>query len=416
MKKFFHYTAEGRQFWSSQDCTPETLVGKVKHSTFVAVDVGAPHLEVIADIGVAVLPSFPDALLDTPLNSLSTLWTLHGAQIKNLRISQPPLQHRNVERQICGSEDSIKADEIKTSLITILEQAKGEAQTLGNDLVLVLFSASSDLSTLVKLCPEMFSFFAWWTDLQAVVSDMDQDQASKSLPSLRDTLSALGLLTFGASGCTLGKGYNNIANNSANDALRTLAVLAGAVRMFRAGAKFHVKPPARPQKRPYNPATHKKYFRGCRPRPEKLYPFVAKLRLAFDSAQPLPDKKPRRNSFFPREYGEGVDLFQIFAKYQPTAVGRRYIPSNAGVWVSLPTREILQQFICDHHDKETKGGRLYVRDLSVTDDSDMEVAMTREEYDTQRRAEKSRNKENSKEDVDDIGDVIFMAEAMSLED
>lgn len=334
--RFFRLTPEGLQFWFSQDCSPESL-SKVKHSTFVAIDVGGHNRESLNDLGVAVLPTFPDALLDTPLDSVSTLSASYGAQITNFSIKGRPLPEKGIERLSLGSEKEIEIHEIEACLVNLLKQVKADADALGNDLVLVLFSSSGDLNTLVKFCPEVFPFFSWWTDLQAVVCNMDQDQLSKCTPSLGDTLRSLDLCTFAEGGKS-----PQYPCNSANDAARTLAVLAGAVRMFRAGSLFHVKPPAPPtEKKTYDPdqAVPTKYWRN-RPLPKEQYPFAVKIRRAFDPTQPLPKDKRGHQSFkFPQEYGQRADLYEVFAAYKPTAIGVKYCSSMSGVWVCFPTRE-----------------------------------------------------------------------------
>lgn len=82
----FHGDAgpELKRFWYSQDCTPENLVDKASKSTFVAIDIGNHQSETAIDVGIAILPAFPDDLLGVPLDEGVVSHLKYGARIHNI--------------------------------------------------------------------------------------------------------------------------------------------------------------------------------------------------------------------------------------------------------------------------------------------------------------------------------------------
>lgn len=390
--------------WDRQECSPENLVHKVKKCTFVAIDVAGHHHEVINDIGIAILPTFPDTLLDTPLDSVAKLETTYAARIQNFRIRGQPLPTGHAEPLAWGTEDMIEIEEVEDRVTQFLQQAKADADAIGNELVLLLFSAQCDLRTLVKFCPGVLTLFSWWTDLQATVSAMDEVAARRD-PSLRRVLLGLDMGPVDVSR------KNAPVHPSANDAARTLAVLAGIVRKYRAGESFCVKPPQEPR-----PRCRIGWHWHSRPQPSEMYPFVALLRL--DHLSTTSVRSLRTVEYVPKEYRHPANLYEVFAAYQPTAVARNFKkPSRnmACVFVCLPTREALARFVSDYQGKQMQDGRLWVEDVSFA--GAPETSMSLEEIRAHWQELRQMKKENCLpvEEVEDIGAADLIARMLSID-
>jgi hypothetical protein len=104
-----------------------------------------------------------------------------------------------------------------------------------------------------------------------------------------------------------------------------------------------------------------------RPQPAKLFPFIANIKM--ETGCPTP-----------REYRRCRDLWDIFAAYEPNAIGRRICHSNstwadwfneckggcgACIWISVPTKVLVEQLVKDFHGKQMQDGRLVVKDTSI---------------------------------------------------
>lgn len=135
---------EIKKFWYSQDCTPENLVDRVSKSALVAIDIGNHQSETAVDVGIAILPAFPDELLDVPLKEDVAGLSKYGARIHNFctptQGSRPVIDFEPLR---FGSEETLLVEEIEGKLVKMLQHAKREADELGNELVLVLFNAAA---------------------------------------------------------------------------------------------------------------------------------------------------------------------------------------------------------------------------------------------------------------------------------
>ena len=354
-----------KKFWYSQDCTPENLVNQVSKSTFVAIDIGNHQSETAIDVGIATLPAFPDCLLDTPLEEGVASLLKHGAYIHNFctptQGSSPVIDFEPLR---FGSEETLKPDEIEGRLVEILQQARRDADSLGNKLVLVLFSAGGDLKAITRLFPRIVPLFAWWTDIQAIASkilirSVDKDAPRRTCPSLGETLAALGHHTL----CHGGTSQRLPKHKSSHDAARTLAVVVGVVRKLRAGEKLTVQECIKPGLTP----GHTRKICTSRPRPAELFPFIANIKMEIGICPG------------PREYRRCRNLWDVFAAYKPNAVGRRICHSNSTwtdwfneckggcgscIWISVPTKALVEQLVKDFHGKQMQDGRLVVKDTS----------------------------------------------------
>lgn len=362
----FHGDAgpELKRFWYSQDCTPENLANKVSKSTFVAIDIGNHQSETAVDVGIAILPAFPDDLLDAPLEEGVASLLKYGARIHNIGTptqgSSPVIDFEPLR---FGSEEILDAGKIEGKLVHMLQQAKREADGLGNELVLVLFGAGGDLQAITRSFPKIVPLFSWWTDIQAITRKMmigivDKDAFRRLSPSLGDTLAALGHRAL----CHGGTSQRLSKHKSSHDAARTLAVVACVVRKLRAGEKLTIQERVKPG------STGTRKIQTCRPRPAELYPFVANIKM---------EKGICRT---PREYRRCSNLWGVFAAYEPNAVGRRICHSSTNktdwfdkckggcgscIWVSVPTMELVEQLVKDFHGKQLQDGRLVVKDTSM---------------------------------------------------
>lgn len=353
---------ELKKFWYSQDCTPENLVDKVSKSTLVAIDIGNHQSETAVDVGIAILPAFPDHLLDAPLEEGVAGLPKYGARIHNFRTpTQGSLPVIDFEPLRFGSEETLKAEEIEGELVKILQQAKVEADSLGNELVLVLFGAGGDLKAITRSFQKIVPLFAWWTDVQAIASKMlidstDKDAPRRSSLSLGETLAALGHRTLRHGGTS----QRFPKHKSSHDAARTLAVVAGIVRKLRAGEKLTIQERTKPG------PTGTRKIQTCRPRPAELFPFVANI------------KMEKGICATPREHRRCSNLWDVFAAYEPNAVGRRICHSSqtdwfdkckgmcgACIWISVPNRALVEQLVSDFHGKQMQDGRLVVKDTSL---------------------------------------------------
>lgn len=366
-----------KKFWYSQDCTPENLVDKISKSTLVAIDIGNHQSETALDVGIAILPAFPKYLLDAPLEEGVAGLSKYGARIHNFRtLTQGSLPVIDFEPLRFGSEEILQAEEIEGKLVKMVEQAKREADDLGNELVLVLFSAGGDLKAIIRSFPKIVPLFSWWTDIQTIankiaIGSVDKDAPTRALPSLGETLAALGnrALRYGGTSQRLPK------HKSSHDAARTLAVVAGVVRKLRAGEKLTI------QERTKTALDRTRKIHTNRPRPAKLFPFVANIKME-NGICPTP-----------REYRRCRNLWDIFAAYEPNAVGRRICHSNSNwedwfdkckggcgacIWISLPTRALVEKLVKDFHGKQMQDGRLVVKDTSISVDAALTEGCTDE--------------------------------------
>lgn len=134
------------------------------------------------------------------------------------------------------------------------------------------------------------------------------------------------------------------------------------MRKLRAGEKLTIQE----RVKPWSTGTRK--IQTCRPRPAELYPFVANIKM---------EKGICRT---PREYRRCSNLWDVFAAYEPNAVGRRICHSSTNktdwfdkckggcgscIWVSVPTMELVEQLVKDFHGKQLQDGRLVVKDTSM---------------------------------------------------
>ncbi|KAG8159022.1 hypothetical protein KVR01_011465 [Diaporthe batatas] len=103
--------------------------------------------------------------------------------------------------------------------------------------------------------------------------------------------------------------------------------------------------------------------------PARLFPFVANIKMETGCCPT------------PREYrGCEVDLWDVFAAYEPAAVGRRICHKRSSwadwlggceggcgacIWVSVPTRALVEQIVRDFHGRQMRDGRLVVKDTSI---------------------------------------------------
>lgn len=349
-----------KKFWYSQDCTSENLVQKVSKSTLVAVDIGNHQSETALDVGIAIFPTFPSDLLDSPLREGVADLSRYGARIHNFRTpDQESLAAVDFEPLRFGSEETVEAKDIEGRLVTLLQHAKKEADSLGNELVLVLFCAGGDLKAIIRSFPKIIPLFAWWTDIQAIVTKMmtgSTEKDGRASPSLGQTLAALGHRTLSQGGTS----QRLPKHKSSHDAARTLAVVAGVVRALRAGEKLTIQE----RRKPGSTSTRK--IHTSRPRPAEMFPFVANIKME-EGICPTP-----------REYRRCGNLWDVFAAYEPNGVGRRICNSNsmdwfdrckgrcgACIWISVPTKKLVEQLVKDFHGKEMKDGLLVVKDTSL---------------------------------------------------
>ncbi|KAL1870864.1 hypothetical protein Daus18300_004953 [Diaporthe australafricana] len=351
-----------KKFWYSQDCTPENLVDNVSKSTLVAIDIGNHQSETAVDVGIAILPAFPDYLLDAPLKEGVAGLLKYGARIHNFCTpTQGPLPVTDFEPLRFGTEETLEIEEIEGALVKMLQQAKREAGGLGNELVLILFCAGGDLKAITRLFPKIVPLFTWWTDVQVIATKMvtgsaDGDAPKRTSPSLGETLAALGHRNL----CQGGTSRRLKKHKSSHDAARTLAVVAGVVRKLRAGEGLTIQERTNPK------PTCTRKIHGCRPRPAELFPFVANIKMEKGICPS------------PREYRRCENLWDIFAAYEPNAVGRRIYHSRSTdwfneckggcggcIWISVPTRALVEQLVKDFNGKQMKDGRLVVKDTSM---------------------------------------------------
>jgi hypothetical protein len=219
---------EVKKFWYSQDCTPENLVNQVSKSTLVAIDIGNHQSETAIDVGIAILPTFPN-YLDIPLEGGVTSLLKYGAYIHNFCTpTQGSLPVIDFESLRFGSEEILPADKIEEKLVKILRQTKGESNRLGNKLGLILFSAGGDLKAILRLFPKIIPLFDWWTDIQAVASKITitvgstgRNTPRRGSSSLGEILVALGHNTL----CHGGTSQRLSKHKSSHDAARALVVV-----------------------------------------------------------------------------------------------------------------------------------------------------------------------------------------------
>lgn len=352
-----------KKFWYSQDCTPENLINQVSKSTLVAIDIGNHQSDTAVDVGIAILPAFPDNLLNSPLEEGVAGLSRYGSRIHNFCTpTQGSLPVTDFEPLRFGSEETLEVQEIEGSLVKMLEQAKREANSLGNELVLVLFSAGGDLKAITQLFPKIVELFAWWTDIQAIarkmIRNVDGDASKRVSPSLGETLAALGYKAL----CHGGTSQRLPKHKSSHDAARTLVVVIGLVRKLRAGEKLVIQERTKPE------SSYTRKIQTSRPQPPELFPFIANLKMEKGICPT------------PREYRRCRNLWDIFAAYKPNAMGRRICHSNSNwtdwfneckggcgacIWISVPTRALLEQLVKDFHGKQMQDGRLVVKDTSI---------------------------------------------------
>lgn len=379
----------------------EFLVEKASKSTFVAIDIGNHENKSDIDIGIAILPAFPEVLLDAPLDSsgVGALASKHHAIIHNFCTPPEPEKQapgfiaptNRTEQLLWGTEDVMPAEKIEAELVIMLQGAQVQADLIGNDLVLVVFDWHNDLKTIAKHFPRVLPFFAWWVDIQPIVMKMDASYERTNVvrPSLGDTMKSLGY-TSKIQGGVSPKFHKH---KSSNDAARTLAALAGVVQRFRAGQKFDIQE-NRPPRRSFQPPGAKQFTR--RPQPDEMYPFVAKIEMDEEGRC-----VPPRICHLPREWAER-NLWAVFDVYRPNALGRNGVGltrperrhtctekcSGWCLWISVPTREMLEQLIRDLQGKELQDGRLRVEDISL---EDAEAPMSRQELVAKLRASKTKS-------------------------
>lgn len=374
-----------RNFWHNQDRTGtiENLLENVSKSTFVAIDFGNYEIEAAIDVGIAILPTFPEWLLNAPLDTgVGALASKYGALIHNFstppEAQSPKLESTksHTEQLLWGTEDTLPAQKIEAKLVTMLQRAQRQAELEEKDLVLVLFDANNDLKANATWFPKIEPFFARWIDVQPIICRLDASydhRTTAERPSLGDTIKCLGH-TSKIRGGVSPKFHKH---KSSNDAARTLTALAGAVQKFRAGEKFHIQE-ARQLRRPGGAQ-----FR-TRPRPDVMYPFVAEIRMVKGQGHVSP-----LLCHFPREWAERT-IWDVFAAFQPNAVGRNGVVRHGTsksrhtcnekcsgwcVWISVPTRELLGQLVEEFGEREMLDGRLMVKDVSLA----AEAPMSREE-------------------------------------
>lgn len=344
---------------------PENLVDQVSKSTLVAIDIDNHQSETAVDVGIAILPAFPDHLLDAPLEEGVAGLLKYGARIHIFRTpTRGSLPVVDFEPLRFGSEETLEAEEIEGGLVKMLQQAKTEADGLGNELVLVLFCTGGDLKAITRLFPKIVPLFAWWTDIQAIASKMvtgsaDGHAPRQASPSLGETLAALGHRTL----CHGGTSQRLPKHKSSHDAARILAVVAGVVRTLRAGEKLTIPERTKPGS---NPGTRK--IHTSRLRPAEPFPFVANIKMEKGICPT------------PREYRRCRNFWGVFAAYEPNTVGRRICHSSSNwtdsfdeckgdcgacIWVSVPTRALVEQLVKDFHGKQMQDGRLVVKDTSM---------------------------------------------------
>lgn len=360
----FHKRPELKKFWYSQDCTPENLVNQVSKSTFVAIDIGNHQSETAVDVGIAILPTSPNLYI--PLEQGVASLVKYGAYIHNFCTpTQGSLPVRDFEPLRFGSEETLQADKIEEKLVKILQKTKREADKLGNKLALILFDAGGDVKAISRLFPKIIPLFDWWTDIQAIASKItitvggtDENTPKSSSYSLGEILVALGHKAL----CHGGTSQRLSKHKSSHDAARTLVVVVGIARKIRAGEKLTVQEHIKA-----GPTMMTRKIWTRRPQPAELFPFIANIKM--ETGCPTP-----------REFRRCKDLWGIFAEYEPNAVGRRICHSistwadwsneckgrcGACIWISVPTKELVEQLVKDFHGKQMQDGRLVVKDTSI---------------------------------------------------
>lgn len=345
-----------KKFWYSQDCTPENLINEVTKSTLVAIDIGNHQSDTAVDVGVAILPTFPNHPLEEGVAGLLK----YGACIHNFCTpTQGSLPVTDFEPLRFGSEETLEVREIKENLLKMLKQVKREAESLGNKLALILFSAGGDLKAIIRLFPEIVELFAWWTDIQAVARKMvtrEKDAFKQVSPSLGETLAALGYQALRHGGTS----QRFPKHKSSHDAARTLVAVIGIVTKLGAGEKLIIQE--------HKKKSDLKKIQTSRPQPPKLFPFIANIKME-KGVCPTP-----------REYRRCRNLWDIFAAYEPNAIGRRICHSNSNwrdwfheckggcgacIWISVPNRVLVKQLVKDFDGKQMQDGRLVVKDTSI---------------------------------------------------
>ncbi|KAL6832595.1 hypothetical protein V8C40DRAFT_262469 [Trichoderma camerunense] len=338
-------TKHWRQLYESRILDIKALKESAKGASFVIVDAepwGKDNSEP-AEIGLSLLPPICVNLdcesMDTLPKTLDAASSSMGLETHWIRLIDRERRERGREQQRYGTQHCVSSDKVAETITRIIESFRDK--TSGDaPLILTGFAVVFELQVLSNIYPDLLNYFTSWVDLQEVASGMTD---GIERPSLRETLIACGF-----------EGYRHsqesrIArqHNAATDTVRTAMLLVRFLRLPSNGEMLDIDQSSQkkqqfPRERSNTPATpkEKNYWKGSRPRPKEFYPFITKVY-----------RTPTFEGF------DGRNLFNLFSKYEPTAVGisngKRY------GWLCLPNLKTLENFVRSVHMREDEDGSVW---------------------------------------------------------
>ncbi|KAJ6782379.1 hypothetical protein PWT90_06469 [Aphanocladium album] len=338
-------TKHWSSLWRSNISTLACLKDITPHTGFVAIDAEPWRHDSIhvAEIGLSLIQPFDLNEIAQPFATIEEMQkhvSLSTYSIKICGREQGKREHFLAQHNMIVKPEELENElrEVLLSFRDSLATQNGKPLNAGSSapsLVLVGFDLAFELSSLSSLYPKILDCFSAWLDLQELVKDAAQLGKAEN-PSMRDSLSALG---FGRVSTDIGSMWKK--HTAAKDTLRIAAVLVG---LLLRGLDQGVLPLTFTHRRKWSPGKASGRYRGTgklfnneRPKPRENFPFTAKISLCGARAPPSKVK--------------ASDLMDIFADYNPTAVGS-LSQGHATGFVSLPSLHDLEHFILSINGKQ----------------------------------------------------------------
>lgn len=236
-----------------------------------------------------------------------------------------------------GEVDLLDAEAVEEAL---LETTMSFSDTDSPKPILVGFDLAFELRVMATHYPRLTGLFSGWVDAQELAADAS---GRPGMPSLRDTLIALGLGGDPRAVC----GRANRRHCAGNDVVR---LAAGLVELMRWAGCSSTQPldirrsqkKSSKQKRHSGPSLTRKLWRA-RPKPYDFYPFTARI---YETSEHQALQRLSLRA-----------LFDYFSSYSPTAVGIN--PSKTYGWVCLPSHQTLVAFV-QHFDGTQESSEGYI--------------------------------------------------------
>lgn len=381
--------------WESNIPDLATLKSQVSSCGIVVVDaepwnIGGPTE--CREFGIAYIP---------------LIQSFHGDDLGLPRTLVSYQQHYGIQSSCChirgrerkkggqafafGEVDLLDADLVEERLLEITKSFN----TTSSKPVLVGFDLAFELRVIAAHYPRLTELFPSWVDTQDLAAAASASNDPTEMPSLRDTLIALGFGDDPRAVCS----RTNWRHCAGNDVVRLAAGLIELLRRPESCPPLEIgrsQKKSRKQKRHCRPSLTQKLWRA-RPRPYDFYPFVARI---YETSE---HQALRRFSL--------QGFFDYFSSYSPTAAGIE--PRKKYGWVCLLTHEELVTFVQRFDGtQESEEGYLW---KAVADPTDS-TASAATSAAPKERGVYERNADRSFGGIEDISDIFNGLEVFSQGD